>query len=105
MDETDMDVRVFSGKVTSEMFGTVDRTVLASGASETDRKAAESTTAVGLDVRIDDTLDMLEEAEYFSVIFKKLDHCTIPSCELLVCLITSRIMDAAAIEDIAASVA
>ena len=104
MDETDVDVRIFIGKVTGKMFCAVDRAMLTARAAEADHETAESASAVGLHMWVHDTIDMFQETEHFSIVFKEFDYLSIPACKFFIRLVTSWIMDAAAVEDVAASV-
>ena len=104
MDETDMDFGVFFCKMAGKMFSAVDRAVLTARAAEADHQAAEASSVIGLYMRIHDTIDMVKEPEYFPVILKKFYNRKISACQFLIWLVTSGVMDAAAVKDISASV-
>ena len=93
MDQADTDVRVFCSEVGSEVLSAIDRTVLAAGAAEAYHQAGKTASAVGLDMRVHDTVDMFQKGEHFAIILKELDHWFITACQFLVWLISARIMD------------
>lgn len=105
MNQADADVRVFPAEVGGEMFGAVDRAVLAAGAAEADHQAGEAAAGVCLDMRINDSIDMFQEAEDFAIVLKEADDRLVSACPLLVWLISARVMDGSAVEDVTAPVA
>ena len=104
MDETHTDARIFLRKVMRHVLRTVDRSVLTAGAAEADHQAIEPTLHISLHMRIHNTICMLQEAEYLTVILKESDHRLITSGQFLVRLISSRIMNRPAVEHISAAV-
>jgi hypothetical protein len=93
MAKTDMDIRKLRGEMACKVFGAIYRTMLSSGTAETDHQAVEATPHIGLHMRIDYSIHMFEEPEYFSIILKKTDNRLITPCKLPVRLISSGIMD------------
>ena len=104
MDETDTDSRVFLCQMSSKMLGTIHRPVLSSSASETDHQIAESASGKSLHMRVDHAIDMIKESEYFSVILQKINHFPISSCQFLIRFITSGVVDASAVKNIASTI-
>ena len=104
MVEEDPDARIFLPKVGSHMLRTIDRAMLTPSASEAYHETGETTTGVGLHMRIHDTIDMLKKTEYLPVIFKEPDHRFVTPRELLVWLISSRIVDGPAVEHISSPI-
>ena len=105
MNQTDTDVRVLLMEVGGEALGAVYRAVLAACAAEADHQAGEAATGVCLDMRIHHAADMLKEAEDFTVVLEEAYDRFISAGQFLVWLIPARVVDGAAVEDIAASVA
>ena len=105
MNEADTDVRILISKVGSEMFCTIDRTVLASGAAEADHQVCETTLAICLHMRIYHSIDMFKEPEHFPIILQELYHRLISACQFLIWLITSGIVDRSAVEHISTTIA
>ena len=104
MDETHTDARIFLRKVMRHVLRTVYRSVLTAGAAEADHQAIEPTLHISLHMRIHNTICMLQEAEYLTVILKESDHRLITPGQFLVRLISSRIMDGTAVEHISSPV-
>jgi hypothetical protein len=59
MDEADVDIRIFFSQMMGQMFGTIDRTMLPSCATETDHQTVEASFAVSLHMRIHDSIHMI----------------------------------------------
>ena len=104
MYETYTDIGIFLRKVTGQMFGAIDRTVLASRAAEAHHKACEPAARICLDMRVNDPVYMFKETDYLPVIFKESYYRLVAAGKLLVRLIAARIMDRAAVEHISSSV-
>ena len=104
MDEANTDVWVFLGEMVGKMLCTVYRAVLASCAAEADHQTGESSFAVCLDMRIDDSVDMLQKTEHLTVILKELNDRLVASSQFLIWFISSRIVDRSAVKDIPSSV-
>jgi hypothetical protein len=88
----------------SQVFRTIDRAVLTSGASEADHQIGKATPAVGLHMGIDYAIYMFKKPEHFSVILKKLNHRLITSSQLLIWFVTTWIMDRTTIKNISTSI-
>ena len=98
MYETYTDIGIFLRKVTGQMFGAIDRTVLASRAAEAHHEACESAARICLDMRTHDPVNMFKETDYFPVIFEETYHRLVAAGKFLVRLVTSGIMYRTAIE-------
>ena len=93
MGQADTDIRVFLSKMTGQMFGALDRTVLASGAAEADHEIRESPAPKCLHMRIDHPVHMIKEAKNLAVLFEETDDRFVSSRKLLIWFISSRIVD------------
>jgi hypothetical protein len=98
-------IRIFLGEMTGQMLGAIYRAMLAACTSETYHQAREASAGIGPDMRIHYTIDMVKETYYLSVIFQKPYDRFIPACQFLIRFISARIMDRAAVKDIAAAIA
>ena len=87
-----------------KMLGTIYGAVLTACASEREHKTGEASLDITCYVGIGKLVNGIEEGEDFSVIFKETDYWLIQACELLVRLVTSRVVSASAIEHISAAV-
>ena len=74
MDEAHTDARIFLRKVMRHVLRTVYRSVLTAGAAEADHQTIEATLHISLHMRIHNTICMLQESEYLTVILKESDH-------------------------------
>ena len=104
MDEANADVGVFLGEMMGQVFCAVNRAVRASCAAEADHQTGESSFAVCLDMRIDDSVDMLQKTEHLTVILKELNDRLVASSQFLIWFISSRIVDRSAVKDVSSSV-
>ena len=104
MGQPDDYVRIFFGKTGSQMLCAIYRTMLSSGAAEAYHKACESTARISLDVRFNYSIHMVQEADYFPVVFQKADDRLIPARQFLIRDISSWIMDGAAVKDISSPI-
>ena len=87
-----------------KMLGTIHGAVLTACASEREHKTGEASLDISCYVGIGKLVNRIEEGEDFSVIFKETDYWLIQACELLVRLVTSRVVSASAIEHVSATV-
>ena len=87
------------------MLGTIDGTVLTSGATEADLKVGKATFNPTLSMEIDDGIDMREELKYLSVLLKEVDDGTVKTRKCLVLLITSGVVRRTAVKDVTATIA
>ena len=83
---------VFGHEVLGEVLGAVGGAVLAAGAAETDLQVRETAGKEALHVRIDQGIDMVQEAENLSVLLQELDDGRIQTGQLLEPLILPGIM-------------
>ena len=87
-----------------KVLGTIHGAVLTACASEREHKTGEASLDITCYVGIGKLVNGIEEGEDFSVIFKETDYWLIQACELLIRLVTSRVVRASAIEHISATV-
>ena len=87
------------------MLGGVNGAVLASGAAEAYHEVGESPIHVPLDGGIHDLIDMLQEGGDLAVLLQELDHRFIQTCEMVITLILTRVVDGSAVEYEAAPIA
>ena len=104
MYEAYTDIRVVFRQVTGQMFGAIDRTVLASRTAEAHHKACEPAAQICLDMSVHDPVNMFKETYYLPVIFKESYYWLVATGKFLVRLIAARIMDRSAVEHISSSV-
>ena len=90
--------------VFGEVLCGVDAAVLAAGTSEGEHQRCEAALYVACHVGIGQLVYRLKEGEYLTVILKESYHGFVETCQLLVWLIAPRVVGAAAVEDIAATV-
>ena len=83
---------IFRCQVLGEVLGTVGGAVLAAGATEADLEMREAALEKALHMRIDQGIDVVEEAEDFAVLLEEVDHGLIQPRQLLEPLILPRIM-------------
>ena len=74
---------IFRHQVLGEVLGAVGGTVLAASAAKTDLQMREPALKETLHMGIDQTIDMVQEAEDLSVLLQKLDDGRIQSGQLL----------------------
>ena len=87
-----------------KVLGAIHGAVLTACASEREHKTGEASLDITCYVGVGKLVNGIEEGEDFSVIFKETDYWLIQACELLVRLVTSRVVSASAIEHISAAV-
>ena len=88
-----------------QMLGTIDAAMLTSCTSETEHQTRESTLQITAHMSVSQLVNALQECQDFPIVFKETDDRLVQSCQLLVGLITSWVMCASAIEDIATTIA
>ena len=89
---------IFRHQVFRQVLGTVGGTVLAAGAAETHLKVGEAAGEETLHVRIDQGIDVVQEAEYLPVLLQELNYGGIQACQLLEPLVLSGIVHGPAIK-------
>ena len=93
MDETDVDIRILLCQVMRHMLRTIHRAMLTSCAAKADHQACEPSLSVCFHMRINDTVGMLKESEYLTIILQEPYHRLVSSGQFLIRLISSRVMD------------
>ena len=87
------------------MLGTIDGTVLTSGATETDLKVGKAMFNPTLGMEIDNGIDVGEELKYLAILLKEVDDGTVKTRKCLVLLITSGVVRRTTVKDVTATVA
>ena len=95
----------FLVQVLGHVLGRINRTVLATGASEAHRKVAESTLNVTLHGCIHQGVSIFQEWEYLTVVFQELDDRLVKTGERFVTLVLARIVHRTTIEHITTAIA
>jgi hypothetical protein len=91
--------------VFGHMLGTIDGAMATTCASKGDLQMGETTLDVAGHMEIDETIDALEESENLTILLEEVDDGLIETCKGLVLVVATRIVSAAAVEDITTSVA
>ena len=78
--------------------------MLAAGTAEAEHEAGESSAHERLDMRIKDSVDMIEEAEYSTVFFEKSYDRLVPSGLILILDMSAGIVKGPAVKDISSAV-
>ena len=92
VDEADAGIREIGRKMASCVFGTIDRTVLASRTAETYAQICEATSQICPNMGIDHTIDMVQIFQNLSILFEETYDRIIQAREFLVLFISTRIM-------------
>lgn len=95
---------VFLVEVLSQMFGTIDGTMLTAGTAEGDLEVGEVALDETLDMMIHKGIDGVQEGEDLAVLLEEVDDGLIESGEGLVLLVFARVVGRTAVEDVTASV-
>ena len=88
-----------------QMLGTVDGTVLTACATEREHQRREATLDIPLDMGVGQTIDAVEEGQDLAIVLEEADDRLVETSELLIGLVTTRVMGAAAIEHITTTIA
>ena len=83
---------ILRDEMLGEVLGAVGGAVLAACAAETDLQVREAAEKEAFHVRIDEGIDVVQEAENLAVFFQELDYRRIQSRQQLEPLILPRIM-------------
>ena len=89
----------------SQVLGRVDRAVLTTRTAEGEHQRGETALDISAYMGIGKLIDRIEEGQDFSIVLQESDDRLIETRQLFVWLITARVMGAAAVEDIAATIA
>ena len=91
---------IFLFEVLGQVLGTIDRTVLTAGTTESDLQVGEIALNEPLHMMVDKGIDGAEEGEYLAVRFEEVDDGLVQAREGLVLLVFAGVVRAAAVEDI-----
>ena len=95
---------VFTAETACEVFGTIDRTMLATGTTESNLEVRETTFKKTLHMVVYKRVNRVEEGENLSVLFEEVDNGFVQSCDRFELIVLAGIMRGTAVKDIAASV-
>ena len=104
MDEMNGDV-IFLLQVLGQVLGTIDRTVLSAGTTESDLQVDEIALDEPLHMMVDKGIDGVQEGEYLAVLLEEVDDGLVQAREGLVLLVLTRVMGGPAVEHIPTAVA
>ena len=79
--------------------------MLASSATEADHEVGEFALDEALYMSIDELVGIVEEFEYFAIVFEELDYLFVETGEVFVVLVFAWIVDCTTIEHIASAIA
>ena len=91
---------IFCNQVLGEVLGAVGGSVLAAGTAEADLQVREAALKEALHVRIDQGVDVVQEAEDLAVLLQEPNDGFVQAGQLLEPLVLPRIMHAPAVEHI-----
>ena len=80
------------------VLGRIDGTMLPSGTTTDDHEVAESTIHIAFYRCIYQLVGMVEERGDFSILFQKMNHRLIQSCEVIIAFILTGVVDGPAVE-------
>ena len=83
---------VFLVYVLCQMLGGIYTSVLSASTSEREHQACKTSLYIPFHVGISKLIDALQECEYLAVILKETYHRLVKPCQLLVRLVTPRIV-------------
>ena len=89
----------------SQMLCRVDTAMLTTCAAEAEHERREATLDIAAHVSISQSIDGVEEGQYLTIVLEEADDGLIESCQLLIWLVTTRIVGRTTVEDIAATIA
>ena len=95
---------VFLVEVFGEVLGTIDGAMLTTCAAEGEHQVGEPTLEITLHVRVGQPIDALQEYKNLAIVLQELDDGSIQTGNLFVRLIAPRIVRAATVKDITASI-
>ena len=95
---------IFLFEVCRQMFGAIDRAVLATGAAESDLQMVKTTLEKALHMMIHQRVHGIQERQYLAVFLQEIYHRLIQARERLVFVVLAGVLGTAAIEDISAAV-
>ena len=95
---------IFLFEVLGQVLGTIDRTVLTAGTTESDLQVGEIALNEPLHMMVDKGIDGAEEGEYLAVRFEEVDDGLVQAREGLVLLVLAGVMGRTAVEDVPAAV-
>ena len=92
-------------QVLGQVFGTIDRTVLATGAAERHLQMVETAFQKTRYMMIHQGINGMQERQYFAVLLQKVNDRLVQARQLFELVVFARVVRAAAVEDISAAVA
>ena len=95
---------VFLVEVLREVLGTIDRTVLPAGTTESDLQVGKIPLNEPLHVVIDQRIDGVQEGKDLAVFLQEIDDRPVKTGHLFVFIVLTRVVSRTAVEDIAASI-
>ena len=87
-----------------QMFGTIDRTMLPTGTTESHLQVTKFPFYEPLYMMVHQRINGVQERKYLSILLQKIYHRLIKTCELLVSIVLTGIVRRAAVEDVSAAV-
>ena len=88
-----------------QMLGAVDAAVLTTRTAKAEHEVGEATLDIAAHMGIGQFIDRVEEGQYLTVVLQETDNGFLKAGQLLVRLITTRVMGGTAVEDVAATIA
>ena len=96
-------------KLLMDMFGqmlcTIDRTVLTTRTAKAEHQTSEATLDITTYMGVGQLIDAIQERQYLTIVLQETDNGFVQTCQLLIRLITARVVRATAVEDIATTIA
>ena len=88
-----------------KMLGRIYTAMLTARATETELQGGESSLDITTYMMVCQRIDMIQELQYLSIILQETDDRLVQSRQLLIWLISARVVGASTIEDITSSIA
>ena len=95
---------IFLLEMLGQMFGTIDRSVLPTGATEGHLEVGEIPFDIALYMMVHQGINRLQEGQYLTVIFKEVNDRLVQTRHGLIRVVSTRIMGGTAVEDVPASI-
>ena len=88
-----------------QMLGGIDATMLATGTAKAEHERCEAALDITAHMSIGQFIHAVEERQYLTIVLEEADDGFVETGQLLVRLVTARVMRRTAVEDIAAAIA